>query len=87
MRSNDKYKVTYREQGTANIYVASTLLIPIQRKQEASDLDYVQQRHDVTPFGSAILSFDRSKAPLWFKRTAEQKDGTKTKLDVHVEKA
>ena len=36
-------------------------------------------------FGSAVLSFERSKAPLWFWRTATQKDGPKTKLRVHVE--
>ena len=87
MRSNDKYKVTYCERGTDKLYTSSTLLQPIDRKQEAADNDYVQQRHSVAPFGSAVLSFERSKVPLWLKRTAEQKDGTKTKLDVHVEKA
>jgi hypothetical protein len=86
-RSEVKYEITFQKQGEDTIYPTAALLQPKDRKQEAVANDYVQQRHEMGSFGSAILSFSRSKVPLSFNRQAEQKDGTKTKLLVHVKQA
>ena len=85
---NARSEVTFQVKGEDKIYTTAALLQPKDRKQEGYDNDYVQQRHVMGSFGSAVLSFERSKVPLSFSRTAvqgAQSDGTKTKLRVHVE--
>jgi hypothetical protein len=57
------------------------------RKQDGCDNDYVQQRHNMAQFGTAVLSFERTAVPLSFNRTAEDNVGVKTKLRVHVKSA
>ena len=86
-RSEVSYEITFQKQGEDTIYPTAALLQPKDRKQDGRANDYVQQRHEMGSFGSAILSFERSNVPLSFKRQAEQKDGTKTKLLVHVKQA
>ena len=68
--------ITFQEKGKDTIYPTAELLQPKDMKQSSGkNPDYVQQRHEMGSFGSAILSFERSKVPLSFKRQAEQKDG------------
>ena len=81
------YKISYRVQGTATpLIVSSTLLQPSDRKQAAADNHYVQQRHALPPFGTAVISFDPDKVPLKCVRKPDLGNPQRVRLEVHIEK-
>jgi len=86
-RSEISYEISYQDKGSTKMYHAPKVLVPKDRKQDAQDNNYVQQRCSVPPFGSAVLSFDPDLVPLTIKRTPDKGNPSKTKLLVHIKKA